>query len=123
MTHPYLLTLPLHGTADSGWLAVAEGDNLPFTVQRAYWIFDVPTGRVRGRHTHRTLEQLLIAVHGELRVTIEVPGTAPQEFTLTHPTQALYVPPGSWRAIEFSAGAALLSLASHAYDEADYVRG
>jgi hypothetical protein len=123
MSLPYLLSLPTHGTLDSGWLAVAEGKDLPFPVRRVYWIFDVPGSQHRGRHTHLTLEQLLIAVSGELRITIEMPNAERVCFMLSHPSQALYMPPGSWREIEFGTGAVLLALASQEYDEADYVRG
>ena len=122
MPAPYLLSLPTHGSASSGWLTVTEGPHLPFVVRRAYWIFDVPLGYRRGRHTHHTLEQLLVAVHGEIRITVESSTTERQIFTLTNPSQALYMPPGSWRELEFSPGAVLLSLASQEYDETDYSR-
>lgn len=123
MTVPYLLELPTHGSATEGWLAVAEAPHLPFAVRRVYWIFGVPPSHRRGRHTHRTLEQLLIAASGELRITVEAASGERRVFVLTQPSQALYMPPGSWREIEFGAGAVLLSLASQEYDEADYVRG
>jgi oxalate decarboxylase/phosphoglucose isomerase-like protein (cupin superfamily) len=122
MTLPHLFTLPTHGAAASGWLTVAEAPHLPFTVRRVYWIFDVPAGQARGRHTHRTLEQVFVALNGELRITVEAPGFARHTFELNHPSQALYVPPGSWREVALGAGAVLLCLASQEYDEADYVR-
>jgi hypothetical protein len=43
--------------------------------------------------------------------------------SLTHPSEALYVPAGVWLELrDFSAGAVCLVLASGPYDEADYVR-
>jgi oxalate decarboxylase/phosphoglucose isomerase-like protein (cupin superfamily) len=122
MTLPYLLPLPAHGTADSGWLTVAEAANLPFAVKRAYWITAVPAGQVRGRHTHRTLEQLFVALNGTLHITVEAPGFTRHTFELTNSNQALYVPPGSWREVQFEAGAVLLCLASQEFNEADYIR-
>ncbi len=122
MTLPHLLSLPTHGAATSGWLTVAEAGSLPFAVRRAYWITEVPAGQLRGRHTHRTLEQVFVAVHGTLRITVEAPGFTRHTFELSQPSQALYVPPGSWRAVAFGTGAVLLCLASQEYDEADYVR-
>ena len=122
MTLPYLVPLPAHGAADCGWLTVAEDANLPFAVKRVYWITAVPTGQVRGRHTHRTLEQLFVALNGTLRITVEAPGFTRHTFDLTHSKQALYVPPGSWREVQFGAGAVLLCLASQEYSEADYIR-
>lgn len=120
MLPPHLLSLPTTGSAQSGRLAVAEQANLPFPVKRAYWVFDVPADQVRGRHAHRTLEQLLVAVHGQVHVTVEAPGFARHTFHLAHPAQALYLPPGAWRELHFEPGAVLLCLASHEYDEADY---
>ncbi|AMR26692.1 hypothetical protein A0257_05935 [Hymenobacter psoromatis] len=121
MTLPYLLSLPAHGAADSGWLTVAEDASLPFAVQRAYWITAVPAGRVRGRHAHHTLEQLLVAVHGSIRLTIKVEGQETVHFCLDQPTQALYLPPHCWPEIQFEPGAVLLCLASQPYDPADYI--
>ncbi|MVN77219.1 WxcM-like domain-containing protein [Hymenobacter sp. HMF4947] len=122
MTQPYLLSLPLHGSADSGWLAVAESPHLPFAVKRVYWVVQVPTDRVRGRHAHHTLEQLLVAVHGVVDLHIRVEGQAEmQHFRLDHPDQALYLPPHCWPELHFGPGAVLLCLASQAYDAADYI--
>jgi hypothetical protein len=122
MTQPYLFSLTMHGAADSGWLAVAEGPALPFAVQRVYWIFEVPGERVRGRHAHHTLEQVLVATHGIVDIQLRVAGQAePLHFRLDHPGQALYLPPHCWPELHFGPGAVLLCLASQAYDAADYI--
>ena len=121
MTLPYLFSLPTHGAATSGWLTVAEAAGLPFAVRRTYWITDVPAGRVRGRHAHRTLEQVLVAVHGRVSLRIELRDQETRRFYLTRPTQALYLPPHCWPEIEFEPGAVLLCLASQPYDPADYI--
>lgn len=122
MTLPYLFSLPTHGSADYGWLTVAEAPGLPFEVKRTYWITQVPPTQVRGRHAHHTLEQLLVAAHGTVRLRIRVPGQAEvHSFCLSSPTQALYLPPHCWPEIEFGPGAVLLGLASALYDAADYL--
>ncbi|QKG52114.1 MULTISPECIES: sugar 3,4-ketoisomerase [Hymenobacter] len=121
MTLPYLLTLPSHGAADSGRLTVAEDGQLPFAVKRTYWITEVPAGRVRGRHAHHTLEQLLVAVHGRIDLVMQAEGEEPLRFCLSQPTQALYLPPHCWPEIHFGPGAVLLCLASQPYDPADYI--
>jgi hypothetical protein len=121
MTLPYLFTLPTHGAAASGWLTVAETDHLPFAVQRAYWITEVPADRVRGRHAHHTLEQILVAVHGRVTLLVQAEGQEPVPFCLAQPDQALYLPPHCWPDIHFGPGAVLLCLASQPYDPADYI--
>ena len=122
MSSPYLFSLPTHGAPDSGWLAVAEGAALPFAVRRVYWVFEVPAQRVRGRHAHHTLEQVLVAAHGVVEVRLRVAGAAQdQHFQLSHPGQALYLPPHCWPELHFGPGAVLLCLASQEYDAADYI--
>ncbi|MGI4831851.1 MAG: sugar 3,4-ketoisomerase [Janthinobacterium lividum] len=122
MTLPYLLSLPTHGSAAHGWLTVAEAPGLPFEVRRTYWITQVPPAQVRGRHAHHTLEQLLVAAHGTVHLRIRVPGQAEaQAFSLSSPTQALYLPPHCWPEIQFELGAVLLCLASAPYDATDYL--
>ena len=37
-----------------GNLTVAQsGTDLPFEIQRAYWVYDVPGGECRGGHAHK----------------------------------------------------------------------
>jgi hypothetical protein len=43
--------------------------------------------------------------------------------TLNKPNKGLLIPTGMWRELEnFSSGAVCLVLASHEYEEADYIR-
>ena len=122
MVQPHIISLPDIGSADIGQLVVAEGDNLPFVVKRAYWTFGVPTNKIRGHHAHRALEQLIVAPHGTLELTVETPDRIRHGFVLDHPTLALYIPRLCWREIKFGPDAVLLCLASMEYAESDYIR-
>jgi hypothetical protein len=106
-----------------GSIGVVEGENLlPFRVRRFYFIRDVPAGATRGSHAHRNLEQLIIAVSGSVSVELDN-GAATALFNLTGPNLALHVPPGYWRTLrEFAPGTVIAVLASHEYDESDYIR-
>lgn len=106
-----------------GKLAVGEfPDDLPFVPKRVFFVFGVPSADVRGEHAHRKCDQLLICVHGSLRVMID-DGANREEFTLDSPEQALRVPPMVWAAqYRFSADAVLAVFASDSYDAADYIR-
>ena len=50
---------------------VENGINIPFHVQRIYYMYDVPGGESRGAHGHRTLESLIVAVSGSFDVTVD----------------------------------------------------
>lgn len=106
-----------------GRLAAGEvGAELPFVPRRVFMVYDVPSVEVRGEHAHRTLEQLLVCVHGELSVVVD-DGRTRCEYRLDDPTKALYIPPRVWGIqYGYSADAVLMVLASDSYDAAEYVR-
>lgn len=108
---------------EKGNISVVEnGTTLPFDIRRTYYLYDVPGGESRGGHAHKELSQLIIAASGSFTVTLD-DGDNQKTFMLNRPYQGLYVVPGIWRTLEdFSSGAVCLVLASHKYDETDYIR-
>lgn len=114
--------LPQHGDM-RGELSVAEcGREIPFAVKRQFLVYHVPSPQVRGQHAHRECHQFLICVHGSCAVVAD-DGVEREEFTLNSRGLGLYLPPLVWGVqYRYSADAVLLVLASHAYDERDYLR-
>ena len=123
MTKPYLISFPKLGSSEIGYISVAQQHELvPFEVQRIFWTYYTPEIIVRGRHAHYRTEQVLIAVAGRITVTVELPDGQIQTFRLEDPHQGLYVPPHAWHTMQYSHSAVQLVLASHPYEEADYIR-
>lgn len=118
-----MVELDKHHSDRKGNLTVVEnGKTLPFDVKRVYYLYDVPGGESRGSHAHHDLSQLIIAVSGSFRVTLD-DGTCKRSFFLNRPYQGLYVKPGMWRDLEdFSSGAVCMVLASEEYNADDYIR-
>lgn len=101
---------------------VESGIDIPFSIARVYYLYDVPGGENRGGHAHRSLEQFIIAAAGSFDVVLD-DGTQRRSFFLNRSYYGLYVPPGLWRELEnFSSGSVSLVLASSLYDESDYIR-
>jgi dTDP-4-dehydrorhamnose 3,5-epimerase-like enzyme len=95
---------------------------VPFEIRRAYYLYDVPGGESRGGHAHRELQQLIMAVSGSFDVVVS-DGNIKRTILLNRPYHGLYIVPGIWRELNnFSSGAVCLVLASHPYDETDYIR-
>jgi len=106
-----------------GNIAFAQNDTeLPFRLQRIYYLYDVPGGAVRGAHAHKQLQQVIIPVAGSFTVEID-DGSHKKEFFLNQADFGLYLCSMIWREIkDFSSGAVCLVLASEKYDPRDYIR-
>ena len=97
-------------------------ENLPFEVKRVFYLYDIPGGEARGAHTHKECHQFLIAASGSFEVVVD-DGRNKRTVTLNRPYFGLHVPPGIWASEQgFSSGSICLVLASHPYEESDYIR-
>jgi dTDP-4-dehydrorhamnose 3,5-epimerase-like enzyme len=104
-----------------GSLSVLEGADIPFIIQRIYYIHNVPIGAIRGEHGHRELEQVVLCLAGAVEVMIS-DGVQQQYITLADPETMLHIPPGRWRSVKFKeAGSVLCVVASRTFDKTDYI--
>lgn len=117
-----LVQLPRIGDS-RGTLTFLEGErHIPFAIRRAYWIYDVPGGEVRGAHAYRALQEFIVAVSGSFDVVLD-DGRQEVVHTMNRAYQGLFVPSLLWRQLRnFSTNSVALILASAPYDEHDYVR-
>jgi len=108
---------------NEGNLTVVENDSLfPFSVKRIFYLYDITGGENRGAHSHRECHQFLIAASGSFEISLD-DGTFKRQVFLNRPNMGLHIPPGIWASeVNFSSGAICLVLASHFYNEDDYIR-
>ena len=100
-----------------GGLTVAQRE-VPFEIQRVFWIYDVPYGEKRGEHALKTCHQVLIALRGRLDVVVD--GI---RYHLCSPQYGLHVEPMAWKVMEnFSSDTICLVLASEFYDAEGYIQ-
>ncbi len=107
----------------AGNISIVENyRNVPFGVKRVFYIYDIPGGEDRGAHSHKECHQFLVAACGSFEIELD-DGINKRTITLNRPYYGLHIPPGIWAAEKgFSSGAICLVLASHKYDENDYIR-
>ncbi|MGY0650750.1 WxcM-like domain-containing protein [Luteimonas sp. A537] len=106
-----------------GSLSVGEFKaDLPFSPQRYFLVYGVPSRETRGEHAHRECHQFLLCTHGSVRVLAD-DGRQRREFLLDSPDSGLHLPPMTWGTqFQYSPDAVLLVFASQAYDADDYIR-
>lgn len=108
---------------EKGSISVIENKKeLPFNVKRVFYLYDIPGGESRGAHAHKECHQFLIAASGSFQIILN-DGKVKRTVDLNQPYKGLHIPPGVWASeVNFSSGAICLVLASHTYDESDYIR-
>ncbi|WP_293872246.1 FdtA/QdtA family cupin domain-containing protein [Flavobacterium sp.] len=117
-----LLTLPKNHQLNGNLTSITNSVEVPFDIKRIYYLYDVPGGNSRGGHAHKDLYQIMIALSGSFKVTVD-DGNIKQSFDLFQPYQGLLIPPGLWRDLDhFSSGSICMVLASEIFDENDYFR-
>ncbi len=111
-----------HGDERGQLVALEEDKDIPFRIKRVYYMYDTVKGVVRGKHAHKSLEQILVCIHGSCKILLD-DGREKKVVPLEKPYEGLYVSNNMWREMyDFSEDAVLMVLASDYYDEEDYIR-
>ena len=101
--------------------ATSRTELIPFEIKRIYYLFN-NTGKHRGGHAHRELEQVMIAISGSFEVHFD-DGKTKKSFFLNKPSEGIFIPKMIWRELHsFSKDSVCLVLASEDYKESDYYR-
>lgn len=101
---------------------VEQNNQIPFEIQRTYWIYDVPGGENRGGHAYKLTNEFIIAISGGFDVIVD-DGREKKKFTLNRSYYGLYIPKGLWRQIEnFSTNSLALEFADTKFNRSDYLR-
>lgn len=117
-----ILHLKQLGDRNGHITAINNNVEVPFAVKRIFYLYDIPGGESRGAHAHKECHQFLVAVSGSFEVLVD-DGVTKRQVLLNRPDIGLHIPPGIWASeINFSSGSICLVLASHEYDESDYIR-
>ena len=117
-----VIKLPKIENRSGNLTSIQNSIEIPFDIKRIFYLYDIPGGKDRGAHAHIECHQFLIAGSGSFDVLLD-DGKSKKLVTLNQPYKGLHIPPGIWASeINFSSGSICLVLASHKYDEKDYIR-
>ena len=122
MNKSHIIELARHFDPRGNLSVIEELKDIPFKIERTYWIYDVPGGEARGGHAYRENQEFIVALSGSFDVILDN-GKEKQTFHLNRSYYGLYVPKGLWREMDnFSTNSLALVLSSTKYDVSDYIR-
>ena len=118
-----LIDLEEHGD-NRGQMIVVEGNKgIPFSINRIFYIYGSDRDVVRGQHSNRESEFVLIAVAGSCKVLVKDGISDEKIFNLDTPTKGLYLPTMIWKEMfDFSEDCVLLVLTNTHYNGDEYIR-
>jgi len=108
---------------DRGNLSVlSQRKEVPFEIQRVYWIYDVPGGEIRGSHAFKNTSEIIVALSGSYDVVLH-DGNKEFRYQLNRSYYGLYVPKMTWRRLEnFSTNSLALVIADKTFNQEEYIR-
>lgn len=116
-----IIDLPVHFDPRGNLSVIENAKQLPFKMQRVYWIYDVPGGKIRHGHAFREQEEFIVALSGSFDVVLN-DGENEVCHHMCRSYYGLYVPAMTWRHIDnFSTNSVALVISSTRYQEEDYI--
>ena len=110
-------------TDPRGNLSFFESNNqIPFSIKRVYWIYDVPGGVARGSHAFKDTNEFIVALSGSFDVVLN-DGQKEVKYSLSRSYYGIYIPKMLWRRLEnFSTNSLALVAADSEYNDNQYIR-
>jgi len=104
-------------------IAIEQLKNIPFEIQRVYYIFNTKEGVRRGFHAHKNLKQMAVCLSGSCKFLLDDGKEKIDEVVLDSSQKGLLIENMVWHEMyDFSVDCILLVLASEYYNENDYIR-
>lgn len=117
-----LIEMKVMGDERGKLVSLESNKNIPFELKRVYYIFDTLPNQERGKHAHKNMEQIIVAMDGSCEFVLD-DGINRETVWLNRPDVGLYIGKNMWREMRnFSYGCKLMVLASDYYDESEYIR-
>ncbi len=90
-----LITLPRINNRSGNITSVHSNIEVPFKIDRIFYLYDVPGGESRGAHAHFKCQQFLIAASGSFEVLLD-DGKIQRLVQLNRPNVGLHIPSFIW---------------------------
>jgi dTDP-4-dehydrorhamnose 3,5-epimerase-like enzyme len=104
-----------------GQLCFTENAEMPFKIERVFWISNIPKGESRGCHAHRICAEIVFPAQGSFDMFVS-DSEGERTYKMADPSIGIYIGPNVWCELKnFSQDAVCVVLASHRYMTEGYV--
>ena len=118
-----LIALPKISDPRGNLTFIQFPQQVPFEIKRVFWTYNVPSGELRGGHSYKSQQEVIVALSGSFDVVVKSANGDIQRISLNRGDKGIYLPQMTWRHLEnFSTNAVSLHLSSSFYDEDEYLR-
>lgn len=118
-----ILDFAIHGDYNGSLIALERGADIPFDIQRIYYIWGTKFDVIRGKHAHLNLKQIIICISGSCEFTLDNGLGRRETVLLDRPDKGLFLSSMVWREFtKFSRDCVIVVIASLPYLESDYIR-
>jgi len=118
----FLIEFDLKGDEGGRLIAIENNKDIPFNINRVFFIFGTKKDVVRGQHANKLSKFVLVALSGSCIVKT-YDGYKTNEYILDRPTKGLFIKNMVWKDMfAFSSDCILLVLTDHFYDGDEYIR-
>ncbi len=116
------ITFEKHLSENTELVSANRDSQLPFPIERVYYMKGVGPNDKKGNHANIRNEQVMLAIQGSFKVLVD-DGEHQQSFEVNSFSTGLYLPNLTWRTVyDFSADAICMVFCSTKYDPADYIK-
>ncbi len=103
-----LIEMKVMGDERGKLVSLESERNIPFELKRVYYIFDTLPNQERGKHAHKNMEQIIVAMDGACEFVLD-DGKNRETVWLNRPDIGLYIGKNMWREMRnFSYGCKLM---------------
>lgn len=104
-----------------GSLSFVENGELPFPVERVFWISGVPSDKTRGGHAHRICAEIVFPVCGSFDMFVD-DHHGQRTYKMNQKNVGIYIGPNVWCELRnFAPDTVCVVLASHPYIAEGYI--
>lgn len=115
-----IIQFEVHSNSSGNLCVYESGDKVPFDIKRVFTVM-AKKNEIRGNHSHKICQQLLVCVSGEIEVICD-DGLNQRKYKLNEMGKGLKIPAGIWSSQKYiHERSVLMVLCDRIYDKNDYI--